>query len=298
MEENIIKMEQVTYEKLPGIARIWLDNPANENRLTRISFDEIKKSFRMATEDPEVRVIIFGAKGDNFCCGFDVGDPDKAQIAEPTWAERTARTGEEVDFFMEIFNSRKPVIGAIHGNILGGGYFMVMCFDMLIAAENICMDNDEMAIGCSYTDYVPFEAWKVPMHIAFEHAMTGAPIRAKEGFRIGLYNHITTRETVDDAALYYAKKMCRLDPNVLSFHMQVYNSVYNAMGLHTILPYAREAFSISRMLPGTKANQEMNEFARTHSGREYVQLFADKLAEYKAEVAEEEAKIGFLDDKY
>jgi enoyl-CoA hydratase len=164
-----------------------------------------------ASKDDDVRVIIIAANGDDFCCGFDVGDPESSLNAneegEVTWDYRRANTQEEIDLFMKIFNLKKPVIGAVQGTSLGGGWLIAMCCDCLIASEDAVFSNAELALGLSYTIYLPFDAWKLPMNIAMEKALTGYPITAEEGLRYGLFNRVVPRAELEDAAFKFASRM-------------------------------------------------------------------------------------------
>lgn len=287
----------ILYEKVDGIGRIWLNRPNECNRITRKMFLELDAAVDQALTDPEVRVIILGAKGEHFCCGFDVGDPEASlnnnESGSVTWEDRRANTQEEVDLWMKIFNARKPVIGALKGRVLGGGYMMALLCDCLVVADNTVMDNGEFALGMSYVNYTPFEAWKLPMNIAKEKAFTGYPITAKEGFRLGLFNRVTTVDKLDDCAMTLARRMLKLAPYTLTMHKELYSMAYNLKGIQNIMPFAKEIFNIALELPGTKENQEIWKFARDNPGGAVVELFEEKLAELRKQELEE---LDYLDD--
>lgn len=289
--------QPILFERSDGIGKIWMNCPQNGNRITRRLFLALDDAVTQAISDPEIRVIIISAKGEHFCCGFDVGDPEASlnnnEHGAVTWEDRRANTQEEIDLWMKIYTSKKPVIGAIKGRILGGGYFMVMTFDCIIAAENTVMDNGEFALGMSYVNYIPFELWKLPMNVAKEKLLTGYPITAKEGFRLGLFNRVVPVEQLDDAATTLARRMLRLSSYTLSIHKELCNMAYDLQGIRTIVPYAKEAFNIGMELPGSKENQEMWNYARSHPDGSVVNLFEEKLAALRRE---EIAELPHLDD--
>lgn len=289
----------VLYEKAEGIGKIWLNRPNACNRINRKMFYALEASLSQALSDPEVRVLVLAAKGDHFCCGFDVGDPESSlnnnENGSVKWEDRRANTQEEIDFFMKILNARKPIIGALKGRAIGGGYFLAMLCDCIIAADNTVIDNGEFALGMSYIDYLPLEAWKLPMNIAKEKAFTGYPITAREGFRIGLFNRVTTVEKVEEDAFILARRMLRLSPYTLTMHKELYNMAYSLKGIQNIIPFAREVFNIAMELPGTKENQEIWQFARDNPGGAVVDLFEEKLAELRKEELEE---LDYMDDLY
>lgn len=289
----------ILYEKVDAIGRIWLNRPEDCNRMNRKMFFALESALNQALADPEVRVLLLAAKGDHFCCGFDVGDPESSlnncENGTVKWEDRRANTQEEVDLFMKILNSRKPIIGALKGRALGGGYFLAMLCDCIVAADNTIIDNGEFALGMSYINYLPFEAWKIPMNVAKEKAFTGYPITAKEGFRLGLFNRVTTVEKLDECALTLARRMLRLSPYTLTMHKELYNLAYSLKGIQNIVPFAKEVFNIALELPGTKENQDIWQFARDNPGGAVVDLFEKKLSELRKEEIEE---LDYLDDLY
>ena len=98
--------QPILYEKLNGIGKIWLNCPQNGNRITRKLFLALDAAVSQAIADPEIRVIIITAKGEHFCCGFDVGDPEASlnnnESGSISWEARRANTQEEVDLWMKM----------------------------------------------------------------------------------------------------------------------------------------------------------------------------------------------------
>ena len=256
----------VLFEKEDGIGKIILNRPEKKNQISRRLFLDLADAVDAALKDKEVRVIVFSGRGDSFCNGFDLGDPEAClnagESGEVDWFDRKENTQEEIDLWMKIYNSPKPTIGAIKGDVVGGGYFMTLMFDCVVAAEGTMMENTEFAMGWAYTNYVPFEAWKIPMNIAKEKALTGYPITAKEGYRLGLFNRVVPVEEVEECAMALARRMLKLAPYTLQMHKELYNMAYSLQGITNIVPYAKEVFNIALHLPGTKENQELWENAR------------------------------------
>ena len=260
------QVDSLIYEKFEnGIAKIWLNRPEMGNRFNRELFNAMDEALREAEADPEVRVIIIEGKGDDFCLGFDVAEPETSPAINgegaTSWADRRANTKEEMDVFVRILDMKTPVIGAMQGQVLGGGWMLAMCLDCLIAAENTVFDNSEMALGCSYTMYTPFDAWKLPMNIAMEKAMTGYPTTAEEGLRYGLFNRVVPVENLDLAATAVAERMLKLAPYVLTMQKETYKNCYHLMGLKNIIPFATEIFSISMHLADSPQGKYWNDLA-------------------------------------
>lgn len=285
-----LSSSQVIYEKIGSIGKIWLNRPEYGNKITREMFLALNEAVDEVIRDEEVRVVIFAGKGEHFCSGFDAGDPEASlnnnEQGTVTWEARRANTQEEIDLWLKIYNMRKPTIGATQGSVLGGGWFMAMMFDCIIAAENTVYDNLEFALGMGYTIYTPFDAWKIPMNIAKQKAFTGEATTAEEGYRLGLFNQVVPVEKLDAAAMRLAGRMLRLSPYTLAVHKELYKMAYDLMGIQQIVPFAKETFNIGMELPGTRENQEMWEYARRNGPEAFRKLFAEKIAA----IAEEDKK--------
>ncbi len=286
----------VLFEKEGAIGKIILNRPEKRNQINRELFLALGDAVDKALADNDVRVIVFLGNGDHFCNGFDPSDPEAClnadESGEVDWFYRKANTQEEIDLWMKIYNSPKPTIGAIKGDVVGGGYFMVLMFDCVVAAEGTMMENTEFALGWAYTNYVPFEAWKIPMNVAKEKALTGYPITAHEGFRLGLFNRVVPVEELEDCAMTLARRMLKLAPYTLSMHKELYNLAYSMQGITNIVPYAKEVFNIALHLPGTKENQDLWALARENP--EKVLEICNKLM---SDMRKEEVKeLSYLDD--
>ena len=175
----------IIYEKISTpkgcIAKIMLNRPDHGNRIDGEMWHDFMEAVDMASVDRDVRVVIFGGVGDDFCCGFDTGDPSVSLNANEdgavSFADRRENTWEEVDTWLKIYNMRKPTICMTQGTALGGGWLIAMSCDCICSADNAVFDNTEYAMNMSYTLYLPWDAWKLPMNIAKEKAFTGYTIK-------------------------------------------------------------------------------------------------------------------------
>lgn len=283
----------VLYEKKDGIGIIRLNRPDVSNRINSALLHSLDQAVTTACADDEVRVIIVAANGNDFCGGFDITDKSSSLGPDATWEDRRKNTHEEIEVWMKILGSRKPFIGALKGWVIGGGYALALTCDCLVAADNTIMDNTEFAAGMAYVSYTPLEAWKLPMNIAKEKLFTGYSIAAEEGRRIGLINHVVPLEKVESCAFALAKRMLKLAPYTLTMHKAFTNMAYDLKGIKHIIPFAEEAFNISRTLPGTEENQRIWEYGTSHTGEELIQMTERLFAELR-----EEEKQTWKDEKF
>jgi enoyl-CoA hydratase len=279
--------DPILYEKIDGIAKICLNRPDRGNRINKKMYDMFVEAIDRVSNDSDIRVVIIRANGDDFCCGFDVGDPEVSLNANEegcvTWEARRANTQEELDLWLRVHDMRKPVIAATQGLVIGGGWLIAMMADCIVAADNVEFDNGEYAMGMSYTLYAPMDAWKLPPNIAKEKAFTGYTINAEEGRIYGLFNRVVPPDELDAAAMRLARRMLKLAPYTLTMHKELYNMAYDLQGIKQVLQYGKEIFNIAMHLPGTPESEAMWNVVKEKGPDEMIRVFAERMKELRME---------------
>jgi enoyl-CoA hydratase/carnithine racemase len=173
-----------------GIARVHLNNPPL-NLLTNVVKQEIKDTFLMLSRDKTVRVILFEAAGNHFCCGANLKEfPDRINndMAKEAWIEGH-------DMLRAIMNAPQPTIVCAKGNVLGGGAELASAFDIRLFAENVAFGYPEI----SRTVFPGNGGFERFMQLAGEANapylfLTGSKITAEESLRLGLANKLIKKE--------------------------------------------------------------------------------------------------------
>jgi len=252
MEEAV-----VLYEKIGRVARIWLNRPKAINALTAELIQQLKDAIDRFSDDDEARVAILSGKGDKgFCAGFDLNL--SAVLPHNTLVARRERVSFENELYMKMWDCPKPIIGAIHGHCVGGGLFIALACDMLVAAENTKMGNTEVAYGLNYTEIFPMGVYKLPQNIVRELALTGPAaydVTALKQF--GLFNRVVPVEELEAASLKLALEVTHLSPITAPLSKRILNNAYELLQMRSAIHYAEEMFSLNR-LNGT--TDEINEF--------------------------------------
>lgn len=132
-------MSTVLLEKHAGYAIVTLNRPDDMNALSRELRTDFVRTFEECTGDDSVRVVILTGNGRAFCAGFDLkelasGGDDVSQEADNTIARA-----------MEAFQG--PIIGAINGHAITGGFEMALACDILIASENARFADTHARVG-------------------------------------------------------------------------------------------------------------------------------------------------------
>ena len=174
------------------IFEVTLDRPkANAiDLVTSRRMGEVFKSFR---DDPELRVCIVRTAGEKF---FSAG-----------WDLKAAAAGDSVvgDYgvggfagLQELRDLNKPVIAAVEGMCVGGGFKLALSCDMILATEASSFALPEIRAG-TLADAATIKLPKrIPYHVAMDMLLTGRWMDCAEAHRWGLVNEVMA----DGAALY------------------------------------------------------------------------------------------------
>jgi enoyl-CoA hydratase len=187
-----------------------------------------------AEADPDVHVILLRADGPSFCGGWGLDWNTKRQAEAAT----TGRAWDSVadfgyisqhhDMYMKFWYARKPTIAAVQGWCVAGGSDLVLCTDMVIAADNA-------AFG-----YPPSRVWGTPLTAMWVYRMglerakryllTGDEIPAREAARIGLILETVPEDRLQEHAMAFAKRMARVPTNQLMMLKLLCNETIENMG--------------------------------------------------------------------
>src|SRR4051794_4232166 len=127
--------ETIRLASADGVATITLDRPDRLNAFTERMLDELVDAFDRTDADDDVRAVVVTGSGRAFCAGADLesGGDIFARAGEPFSMERHADGGGVLT--RRIFDSAKPVIGAINGPAVGIGVTLTLPMDVRLASE-------------------------------------------------------------------------------------------------------------------------------------------------------------------
>lgn len=182
-----LALENVLYEVRGAIAYVTVNRPRVLNALNGATWQDLRRAFEAAQDDPAVRgVILTGAGEKAFIAGADISDLAQAT---PVEAERASRIGQRVLNLIE--NLGKPVVAAINGFALGGGCETAMACTIRIAVEQARFGQPEVRLGLlpggGGTQRLPRLVGKGR---ALQLILSGEMIDAREAHRIGLVNEV------------------------------------------------------------------------------------------------------------
>jgi enoyl-CoA hydratase/carnithine racemase len=203
---------EIIYEVEGPAAIVTLNRPERLNAFTGTMMQELVQAFDMADGDDAVRAVIVTGAGRGFCAGADLGaggdtfnyEARGTASAEP---EGAPRDGGGIAV-LRIFDSTKPVIGAINGSAVGVGLTMTLPMDVRFLA-----DNAKLGFVFAGRGIAPDGAasWFLPRIVgisqALEWVLTARVFTAQEALDAGLVKQVLPADQVLDAAKALAKEI-------------------------------------------------------------------------------------------
>lgn len=191
-----------------GIAEVSLDRPEKKNPLTFESYAELRDWFRGLVYRDDVKVVIFGSNGGNFCSGGDVFEIIGPLIDKDMKGllEFTRMTG---DLVKAIVGCGKPVIAAVEGVCAGAGAIIAMCSDLRIATpetKTAFLFNRVGLAGCDMGACAILPRI-IGQGRAADLLYTGRSMSAEEGERWGFYNKVVPGEDIAAEAQKLARRI-------------------------------------------------------------------------------------------
>jgi enoyl-CoA hydratase/carnithine racemase len=210
-----ITFETLLYEVSEGVATITLHRPERMNAFTPQMRDDLIRAFDLSDADDAVRAVIVTGAGKAFCAGADLSSGGQTfdYAARYDEARKATKVGDVYRdgggmVTLRIFNSLKPVIGAINGAAVGIGMTMQLPMDIRLASTTA-----RFGFVFSRRGITPeaasswFLARTVGMQTALEWCYTGRVFDAKEALQHGLVRSLHEPDQLLAAARDLAKEI-------------------------------------------------------------------------------------------
>lgn len=192
-----------------AVAIVTINRPAVLNAINAPTLEALRQIMIDLKADDGVRAIIVTGAGDRaFVAGADINE---LAVQTPTGGREHALKGQAV--FDLIENLDKPVIAAINGYALGGGCELAMACTLRLAADTAKIGLPEITLGI-LPGYAGTQRLSrlVGKGKAMELILTGAPVTAEEGVRIGLVNRVVPAAALMTEARTLAAQLARQAP--------------------------------------------------------------------------------------
>ena len=195
-------MADVEFTRDGHVAHVRLNRPKSLNAISETMDNALFAAWTEINDNPEIWTVILSAEGERaFCVGADVSGG----------AERPSRMalgGGLTGIGGPLVTVKKPMIAAVQGYALGGGFELAMCADIIVVASNTQFGLPETKVGIIGDCGVVHRAIRqLPHHIAMALIMTGERMPAADAYRYGLVNEVVELDQLMDAAKAWADKL-------------------------------------------------------------------------------------------
>ncbi|MGR3762628.1 enoyl-CoA hydratase/isomerase family protein [Rossellomorea sp. NS-SX7] len=222
------KHEYIVVSERDGLGFIELNRPKVLNAINRPMVSEIVEAFEEFDRNDNVKVIILSGKGRAFAAGADIDE----------MSEDGAIDLELLNQFTEwdrLAWIKKPIIGAVQGFALGGGFELALCCDMLFAAEDASFGFPEVNLGVMPGAGGTQRLTKlIGKSRAMEWLMSGDRFTAAQALEWGVINRAIAPELLMEETEKFARKLASKPPLSIrlikeSVHKAVDYSLYEGM---------------------------------------------------------------------
>jgi len=203
------KLEYCTAEKDGRILTVTIERPERMNALHWMANEELSSVFDDFVADPDLWVAIITGAGER---AFSAGNDLKYQAQE---AGGELKSGPASGFagLTARYDNSKPVIAAVNGVAMGGGFEIALACDLIIASTKAVFALPEPKVGLAA---LAGGIHRLPRQIGMKRAMgmmlTGRRVSAEEGERLGFVNEVTEPGELMTAARRWADQIVECAP--------------------------------------------------------------------------------------
>jgi enoyl-CoA hydratase/carnithine racemase len=217
-----VELTHVLYEVRERIATITLNQPEKRNPLSGPMLHDITAALQMAKTDNEIRAVILTGAGDKaFCAGADLSGfgGSASEIA------KHEGRGGFVDMFVTMQHLGKPILGAVNGHALAGGFGLALACDMIVAADSATFGTTEINVGLWPMMIMAIITRQLPPKRCMELFMTGQRISADHAQEWGLVNKVVPQATCYDETWKLAQTVASKSPVIMKLGRDAFYAI-------------------------------------------------------------------------
>lgn len=230
------------------VARIVLNRPRQRNAQNTQLLYELNLAFNDAARDDEIKVVILAGVGEHFSAGHDLHEPPAPDNLAPydpigTWCGfgctgAEGRMGIEKEIYLGVSerlrNFAKPTIAEVQGKCIAGGLMLIWPCDIIVAAEDAMFMDNTVNMGLAGAEFFnhPYE---LGVRKAKELLFTSGWWDAREAYRLGMVNHVVTRDELTAFTLDLAKRIAVQPLLALRCAKEAVNNAQDAAGRSTVM---------------------------------------------------------------
>jgi enoyl-CoA hydratase len=201
----------LTEKPRPKVTLVTLNRPERMNAMAFDVMVPLREALEGISRDNDTRVVVLTGAGHGFCSGADLEDPGSIPNVDglglPTIALRSIELLDDV--IRTLRRMHQPVIGAVNGAAIGGGFCLALATDVRLASQAAYFRAAGINNGLTASELGI--SYLLPRAIgssrAAEIMLTGRDVDAEEAAKIGLVSSVTSPEELLDACYEVASRI-------------------------------------------------------------------------------------------
>lgn len=226
------------------VLRLTLDRPDRRNALNGGLVRALLHVLRSSSEEEGLRVIVLGGAGPDFCAGADLDELRRTAAAGAETSLADARRMAEL--FLALHYHPVPVVAAVRGRALGGGFGLAAACDLILAEEGAEFGLPEVHLGFVPALVMALIRRRVREGRVFELAVLGERMDARAASRAGLVNRVHSRAEFGAAVEEYASLIASRPPSAVRLTKRLFHGLEQA-SLEEGLARGAEVNALARM---------------------------------------------------
>lgn len=198
-------MSELAIERSEDISILRIERAARRNALGDALVAELRRALQADDADASVGAIVLTAEAPGFCAGSDLKELGSMSLDE--MIEHEARTAR---FCREIAQLRKPVVAAVEGFALGGGFVFAASCDVVVTARSTRWNLPEVRIGWIPPWGIETLVNRVGLARARQLVWGAQTLLGEEAVRLGVADHLADDGQAAARAIELAKELARL----------------------------------------------------------------------------------------
>ena len=188
-----------------GVVTLTLNRPDKKNALSIALRDEVSDALDQLAGDDAVKTVVITGAGDAFSAGFDLREFQQPELTDRLWASSDR-------FHATVLRFPLPIVAAVNGPAIAGGFDLAVMSDLRIAAETARFSHPEIEFG---------DVVYGPLHdvvgggVARELCLTGRVVEAREAKALGLVSSVVPVGGLADEVARFTAMMGRAPRDVI-----------------------------------------------------------------------------------
>lgn len=206
-----------------GVSVITLNRPEANNALSRALSLELIDAITMADASEDTAIIVITGAGKAFCAGVDL-----AELKDDSSVLTNEGLGTESPLSVAMRDCKKPIIGAVNGAAVTGGFELALGCDFLYASEQARFADTHVRVGI-------LPGWGLSQKLsrliglgrAKELSLSGNFVSAEEALRLGLVNKVCAADKLMTETISVAKQIAESEPTMITAYKALIDDGYD-----------------------------------------------------------------------